>query len=115
MGRWSIISILTITQIFFLFSFWIRDYNTMIDQRIFFIEIKITKNDKFNGHVSEEKKKRKNLKSGKKWKKNKEKRRERDGSSIEVVEKRAPPYWSLHFHWFLWNIHLLYRNSDLHL
>lgn len=38
----------------------------MIDQRIFFIEIKITKNDKFNGHVSEEKKKRKNLKNGKK-------------------------------------------------
>lgn len=62
MGRWSIISILTITQIFFLFSFWIRDYNIMIDQRIFFIEIKITKNDKFNGHVSEEKKKEKTWK-----------------------------------------------------
>lgn len=69
MGRWSIISILTITQIFFLFSFWIRDYNTMIDQRIFFIEIKITKNDKFNGHVSEEKKKKKKLEKWKEMKK----------------------------------------------
>lgn len=34
----------------------------MIDQRIFFIEIKITKNNKFNGHVSEEKKKEKTWK-----------------------------------------------------
>lgn len=41
----------------------------MIDQRIFFIEIKITKNDKFNGHVFEEKKKKKKLEKWKEMKK----------------------------------------------
>lgn len=85
----------------------------MINQRIFFIGIKITKNEHVS--ITKKKKKERNLKSEKKWKKNKEKRREMVRSSIEIVEKRAPPYWSLYFHWFLRNMHLLYRNSDLRL
>lgn len=64
MGRWSITSILTILYKYFFF--WIRDYNTVINQRIFFIGIKITKNE----HVSITKKKeRKKLEKWKKMKK----------------------------------------------
>lgn len=44
--------------LFFVFFFLIRDYNTM-NERIFFIKIKITKNNKFIGMFLKKKKKEK--------------------------------------------------------
>lgn len=63
MGRWSITSVLTIIQIFFLFSFWIEYYSIMTNQRILFIEIKIKKKKK-KWKVEKDEKKSKEKREG---------------------------------------------------